>query len=639
MCGIVGFVDQGLDRRQLEPTLIKMREKLLHRGPDDAGSWLDEERGIALGFRRLSILDLSPTGHQPMESPCGRFVIVFNGEIYNHVSLRSELEKRSPEYMVQLKGHSDTSVLLSGIAVWGLEKTLSCAVGMFAFALWDREEQTLTLARDRVGEKPLYYGKSGQALLFASELKALTAFSGFSPPIDRRALTLFMRHNYIPAPYSIYTGIHKLPPGHFLKIAYKDISHSALSDFPPTSYWDFKDVAEKGMTKPFDGSEEEALQNLEKVLSESVRLQMVADVPVGVFLSGGIDSSMLVALMARQSPGKVKTFSIGFSESGFDEAPYAREVAKHLGTDHHEMYVTSEMALSLVPRLPEIFDEPFADSSQIPTYFVSEFAKRHVTVSLSGDGADELFGGYSRYFDSLALADKLDRVPSVFRGLLGRGIGQLPAVGSRMTNGRLEKLAQILSEESFEEVYRGIVSHWLHPEEVVREGSEPPYRFTENATWPAAGGRLSRMQFLDAVTYLPDDILVKVDRASMAVSLESRAPYLDHRVIGFAWRLPESLRTKNGKGKYLLRQLLSRHVPEALFERPKMGFGVPVGDWLRGPLRDWAEDLLNEKKLQDEGYFNPKEIRQKWKQHLEGSHQWHYPLWNVLTFQAWRRTL
>ncbi len=631
MCGIAGFWDPrgDLEAAQAEARATAMAVALAHRGPDDAGVWTDARAGVALAHRRLAILDLSPAGHQPMVSACGRYALVFNGEIYNHLALRQELERRgqAPAW----RGHADTETLLAAVSAWGLAAALRASVGMFALALWDRQARNLSLARDRLGEKPLYYGRVGGAFLFGSELKALRTWPGFAAEVDRPALALYLRHNCIPAPYTIYRGIRKLPPGTWLSLS------ADAWEAEPAAYWSAREVAERGQADPFRGTDAEAAEELERLLRQAVAGQMVADVPLGAFLSGGVDSSTVVALMQAQSGRAVRTFSIGFTEAAYDEAPQARAVAAHLGSEHTELYVSPAEAMAVIPSLPRLYDEPFADSSQIPTFLVSQLARRQVTVSLSGDGGDELFGGYNRHLWAPRLWRRLSPWPRPLRGLLATALRTLPPTAwdaafarlgrllprsarQRNPGDKLHKLAEVLGAEGPEEIYLNLVSHWKHPGDVVRGVDEPATRVTD----PAARARLeafeSRMMCLDLVTYLPDDILAKVDRAAMAVSLETRVPLLDHRLVEFAWRLPLAMKIRDGQGKWLLRRVLYRHVPRELVERPKMGFGLPLGDWLRGPLRDWAEALLDEARLAREGYFHPRPIR---------------ALWDVLMFQAW----
>lgn len=640
MCGITGFFGHcGFSA--CEQTVNSMSLTLAHRGPDDCGVWADKEAGIVLAHRRLAILDLTEAGHQPMVSHSGRYVISYNGEIYNHEEIRKKLPP------VAWRGHSDTETLLEAVDAWGIRRTLEECTGMFAFALWDRKERRLTLCRDRLGEKPLYYGKIGNALVFASELKAMKAFPGFEAAIDRGALCLYMRHCYIPAPWSIYKGIYKLLPGTYATISSPD------APVTPIAYWSARDAAMNGLARPFKGDESEALDALEELLVRSVRGQMISDVPLGAFLSGGIDSSLVVALMQASSGQPVKTFTIGFYEEIYNEAVYAKNVAGHLGTDHTELYMTPDECTAVIPRLPRIYDEPFADSSQIPTILVSELTRRQVTVSLSGDGGDELFGGYPRYFRALEIHGQLGSPSTGLRTALIKALTLLrpdtlnkiykivrPALPKRLRNainpgGKIHDLAGITKNNTLESIYLNLLSHWQDPASVVLGGYEPETEMNEPSRWLRCRDHQLRMMFLDLVTYLPDDILVKVDRAAMSVSLETRVPFLDHRVVEFAWRLPLSMKIRGGRGKWILRRLLARYVPEDLFERPKMGFGVPIDYWLRGPLKTWAQRLLDEDRLRQEGFFDPGPILSKWKEHIAGTSNWQYLLWDVLMFQAW----
>ena len=644
MCGITGFWQpEEASEADLLSIVRPMTATLAHRGPDDSGDWADPRSGLALGLRRLAIIDLSPNGAQPMLSSSGRYVIVFNGEVYNFGRMRAELEPLGYKF----RGGSDTEVMLAAIEEWGLEPAVRRFVGQFALALWDRQDRTLHLVRDRLGIKPLYYGRMGSTLLFGSELKALKAHPSFDAQINRNALTLYLRHNYVPTPYSIYEGIRKQRPGTIL--AFRS---SSQADVAESVYWSARSVAEGGVADPFEGSPEEAIEELDRCLKDSVELRMIADVPLGAFLSGGVDSSTTVALMQSMSSRPVRTFTIGFHEDEYDEARHAREVAKHLGTDHTELYVSPEDAQDVIPRLPQLYDEPFSDSSQIPTFLISQLARRHVTVSLSGDGGDELFGEYNRYFRGRTIWNRVSLLPGALRRVGARAITSISprswdrslavlgsAVPARlrepMAGDKLHKLAEVLAVSSPEAMYLGLVSHWGEPEKIVLGGSEPPTALTDRAKWARLSDFTQRMMYLDLVTYLPDDILTKLDRASMGVSLEARVPLLDHRVVEFAWKLPLSLKISNGSGKWLLRQLLYRYVPRNLIERPKMGFGIPIADWLRGPLRGWAEGLLNAERIQQEGFFDPAPIRAKWDEHLAGRRNWHYPLWDVLMFQAW----
>jgi len=642
MCGICGFLDPrgGTTRDELSDTVGGMAACVRHRGPDDGGAWVDEEAGVALGHRRLSIVDLSPLGHQPMQSGGGRYVVAFNGEIYNFPALRRELEGRGHRF----RGHSDTEVLLAAVEEWGVEAALRRFVGMFAFALWDRAERALFLCRDRMGEKPLYYGWSGGVFLFGSELKALRAHPRWRGEVDRDALALYLRHVYVPGPYSIYRGIRKLQPGNFLRVTADETAPAE-----PTEYWSLREAAAAGAADPFTGSDAEAVDALDARLRDAVAQQMVADVPLGAFLSGGIDSSTVVALMQAQSATPVRTFSIGVHDRDYDEAEHARAVAAHLGTDHTELYVTSEDALGVIPRLATMYDEPFADSSQIPTFLVAQMARRDVTVSLSGDGGDELFGGYNRYFVGRRVWNRVRGVPRPLRRAMAGGLAAVPPRGWDALNGvlparlrqpqlgnRLHKLGHVLAAGRPEAIYERLVSEWTSPNDVVRGGREPLTQVTDPARRAPRDDFTERMMYLDALTYLPDDILVKVDRAAMAVSLETRVPFLDHRVVELAWRLPLGMKVRGTQGKWILRQVLDRYVPRELIERPKMGFGIPIQSWLRGPLRDWAEALLDERRLRDEGFFHPAPIRARWREHLAGSAEWQHSLWSVLMFQAWR---
>ena len=647
MCGLTGFLDltAGMDCDAQRTVVRRMASRLLHRGPDDGGEWTDEKTGISLGFRRLAIVDLSPAGHQPMVSASGRFVIAFNGEVYNFGAIRQELDAAglSPAY----RGGSDTEVMLAAFEAWGIEKAVSRFVGMFAFALWDREQRTLHLVRDRLGVKPLYYGWAGKTLLFGSELKALRAHPAFDGKIDRDALALMLRYDYIPAPYSIYRGYYKLPAGTILTLP---LDHPQAS--VPVAYWSAKSVAEAGVHTPFGGSDSEASAHLEGLLRDSIGLRMIADVPLGVFLSGGVDSSVVVALMQAQSSRPVQSFTIGFQEESYNEAHHARAVAQHLGTDHTELIVSPEEAMAVIPLLPTLYDEPFADPSQIPTFLVSQLARKSVTVSLSGDGGDELFGGYNRYFWGRSLWKRLGRVPCSLRGAgaglmnavppgvwdsLFRVAGPLLPAGARQRNpgDKIAKLAEIMGADGPDALYLALVSHWKQPTLLVDDSKEPLTSFTDRSQWADLADFTQRMMFLDTVSYLPDDILCKVDRASMGVSLEAREPLLDHRILEFAWQLPMEMKIREGQGKWLLRQVLYKYVPQSLIERPKTGFGVPIDQWLRGPLREWAESLLSESALKHYGVFNPAPIRKKWAEHLSERHNWQYYLWNILMVQAW----
>lgn len=638
MCGITGYWASGGNPEKC--VVASMANRIASRGPDDAGAWVDGEAGLALAHRRLSIIDLSAAGHQPMVSPCGRYVLVFNGEIYNHEELRSDLEREGGHF--DWRGHSDTETLLAAVRHWGVEFALTQLNGMFAFALWDRTERKLFLARDRMGEKPLYYGRCGDTFLFGSELKALTAHPDFNSEVNRDALALYFRHNCVPAPYSIYRDVFKLSPAHFLVV-----SECGRVIGEPQCYWDLGAISEQqSAVEGVDSVELE--ESLDSLLRDAVKRRMAADVPLGAFLSGGYDSSVITALMQAQSNRPVKTFSIGFNEAGYNEAEHAKAVAAYLGTDHTELYVTPSQAMCVVPRLPEIYDEPFSDSSQIPTFLVSQLARQSVTVSLSGDGGDELFAGYNRHIVGPAIWNKVGPMPSFLRGALGmiiRLLGradidtlsrylpermQLPGLGNK-----LDKLGAALNASDGLAFYKSLASHWQHPSTLVLGGAEPETVLDRREDIPQLPNLREQMLYLDMMTYLPDDILTKVDRASMAVSLEARVPLLDHRVVEFAWRVPSEFKYRNGQGKWLLRQVLYRYLPREMMDRPKMGFSVPIGAWLRGPLKEWADDLLNEKRLRDQGYLNAALIRRMWHEHASGKRQWHYHLWDVLMFQAW----
>jgi asparagine synthase (glutamine-hydrolysing) len=595
-------------------------------------------------MRRLAILDLSPAGKQPMHSASGRFVLVFNGEVYNCEDLRRDLLAESDG--LSFRGHSDTEVMLAAFEIWGVPESLRRFNGMFAFALWDRKGRTLTLARDRFGEKPLYYGVIGSRFLFASELKALRAHPDFAANIDLRSVALYLQRNCVPAPYSIYGGIKKLLPATFLTV------RAGCFDGEPQAYWSLREVAERGVQDQFRGTEQEAVESLDALLRDAVKIRMHADVPLGSFLSGGLDSSTVVALMQAQSSVAVRSFSIGLHESDYNEASDAIRVAKHLGTDHTELYITPRQAIDVVPCLPAMYDEPFADSSQIPTFLVSQLARNYVTVSISGDGGDEIFGGYNRHTWGGLLWKAIEPFPLPVRKL---GAASLTALSPETWDGlfamfqfilpkswrqrvpgyKLHKLASVMGSADADELHDRFASHWASPQEVLHSTALPPSLNGENNHSPLLQSATEQMMYRDAVTYLPDDILVKVDRATMAVSLEGRIPLLDHRVAEFAWRLPLPMKVRGKEGKWILRQVLYRYVPRKLVDRPKFGFGIPLDSWLRGPLRDWAETLLDERRLQSEGFFDPLPIRSAWQQHLSGKRRWEFHLWDVLMFQAW----
>ena len=637
MCGIAGFWLRKETGDEPTEILHRMGNTLAHRGPDDSGIFFDKNAGLGLSFRRLAIIDLSAEGHQPMASASGRYTIIFNGEVYNYEAIRAEL---GPQ---QWRGHSDTEVMLTAIERWGLEAAVGRFVGMFAFALWDAVERRLHLVRDRVGIKPLYYGHVESGFVFASELKALKVIPGFQAAIDRDSLAAYMRCAYVPAPHSIYQGIHKLLPGHILTLSSPEVSTV------PSAYWSAEEVARNGVESRLQGADEEIIEQLREKLAEAVRLRMIADVSLGAFLSGGIDSSTVVALMQSQSSRPVKTFTIGFHEDQYNEATHARKIAEHLGTEHTEFFVTPQDALDVVPLLASMYDEPFADSSQIPTHLVSKLARRHVTVALSGDGGDELFCGYPRYDFVHSLWNGLRKIPGpIARGaakvmhlvppaLINNTAGRLPLPRRlRQAPGeKIHRLADHLLAQDPAEIYLRAITMWPDPSAVVlnsHEHSTVLRAIRRFADMPCAR---EMAMLTDLTNYLPDDILTKVDRASMAIGLEARVPLLDHRVVEFAWRLPLHFKVRNGKTKWALRQVLYQHVPAELVERPKMGFGVPVDVWLRGPLRQWAEDLLAPEALARHGLFSVEPIRQKWKEHVSGSRDWHYLLWPVLIFQAW----
>ncbi len=668
MCGITGFVSHHCDDKSVQ-LVEKMTAALKHRGPDDSGIWLDKQSGVALGHRRLAIVDLSPAGHQPMHSAGGRYVLIFNGEVYNHLTLRKELAQQQGER--QWKGHSDTETLLACFEAWGIKQSLQHFVGMFAFALWDRHKRQLILARDRMGEKPLYYGWCNGNFLFGSELKALRQHPGFIHAIARDVLALYLRYSYIPAPYSICQDVYKLEPGCMITVDATSLSgQPALAPHAPAHdtgwtlqpYWSLHDqIKRESKREAFVNAgsdcvydEQGLLSSLETALLKSVQIQSAADVPLGAFLSGGIDSSLIAALMQVQSSKPIKTFTIGFEEQGYSEAVYAKAVANHLHTDHTELYMSAAQAMEVIPQLPFLYDEPFADSSQIPTFLVAQMARQYVTVALSGDGGDELFGGYNRYFWAPQIWDKLSLLPYALRQLIARfcirastldfdswsrwGKGSAP-FAIALAGGKLQKLGQRLEGvQDIEDFYLSLVSEWRRPEEVVVKSKEPATILMNRETWPLRKRVEERMMYLDAMTYLPDDILCKVDRAAMGVSLETRVPFLDHRIVELAWQLPLHMKIRNKQGKWALRQILYKYVLPELIERPKQGFAIPLGDWLRGPLRDWADHLLDPARLVEEGYFASEPIQQKWQEHMSGKRNWEHSLWSVLMFQAWFET-
>jgi asparagine synthase (glutamine-hydrolysing) len=656
MCGIAGFWDRRTGgTRNLDGPLTAMTDAIAHRGPDDSGIFVDGGAGVGLGSRRLAIVDLSPAGHQPMASDDDRYVLAYNGEIYNFNALREELEHRGQRF----RGSSDTEVLVAGVKHLGLREMLQRCNGMFALALWDRVDQRLHLARDRFGEKPLYYGWTDGVFLFGSELKALAAHGSFHPEIDRNVLALYFRHNCVPAPYSIYKGIAQMSAGTIVTL---DPGTRPGVMPRPEAYWTLRETVDDGrsarknatvrLADPADqGLIREAADELDAVLGEAVRIRMHADVPLGAFLSGGIDSSVVVALMQARHTEKVRTFTIAFEDAGFNEAPDARRVAEHLGTEHVELVVTDKDALETIPKLPHLYDEPFADSSQIPTALLSGLARAHVTVALSGDGGDELFGGYNRYTWAERFWGRIEPVPRPVRRLAGAALDAVPptwwdrgferagpvlprSLRVRMPGTKIHKIASVLPAADLNETYRLLASHFDDPTGVVLGASEPKTMLTSPERWPDVSGT-ELMVYLDTMTYMPDDILTKVDRASMGVSLEDRVPFLDPAVAALAWRMPFELKLRNGTGKWILRQVLYRYVPSEIVDRPKMGFGIPLASWLRRPLRDWAEDLISPERLGREGFLDPVPIRRIWADHLSGRSDREYELWDILMFQAW----
>ncbi|MCF8095111.1 MAG: asparagine synthase (glutamine-hydrolyzing) [Desulfobacteraceae bacterium] len=646
MCGITGFIDYSFKSDQHE--VLRMADALSHRGPDAKGCELytTDHAMVGLGHRRLSIIDLSPEGHQPMTSDSGRYVICLNGEIYNFQEIRTELEDlgAAPNW----RGHSDTEVLLAAIEFWGLKRALQKSIGMFALALWDKKERMLSLARDRMGEKPLYYGWQGKTFLFASELKALRLHPNWGGEVDRGALCLFMRYAYIPAPYSIHQDIYKLEQGTILSL---NEPKGREQELVQETYWSLWDVAHDGIENPFQGDAQEAVDELERLLLDAVGKQMVSDVPLGAFLSGGYDSSTITALMQARSSKPVKTFSIGFYEEGYNEAHHAKAVAQHLGTEHTEMYVTPDEAMQVIPELYEIYDEPFADSSQIPTYLLSKLTGKHVTVALSGDGGDELMRGYGRYNHALRLWNLISLFPKSIRSVLGRVFLAIPAstldatfswakpfLTSYAKSGpvslKLLKAGEGFRQPGFLQFYNYLLSKWKNPQDIVVGGNEPATLFDIIARSEAFSDKDRAMLYMDAMTYLPDDILVKVDRAAMRESLETRIPLLDHRIVEFAWRLPNRFRWQNNFSKWALRQVLYKYVPPKLMDRPKKGFALPIGDWIRGPMKNWAENQIKNERLKQQSLFDADKVSQIWKEHLSGEYENQELLWTVLMAQG-----
>lgn len=663
MCGLTGFWASRPIPDALG-LLSHMSSVISHRGPDAHGTWFDTSAGLGLAHRRLSILDLTEAGAQPMHSTCGRYVIVFNGEIYNHLDLRERLA--AERVAVTWRGHSDTETLLAAITHFGLDETLKLAVGMFALALWDRSGRCLYLARDRLGEKPLYWGWVGSSLVFGSELKAMRQYPNFPIGVCHDALALYLRFAYVPAPWSIHPGIYKLEPGCILQVHANPPSDppryplrpgESLGSISIRHYWSLNETIASGIQSNFE-SQSDAIEEIEVTLRKAVKRQMISDVPLGAFLSGGIDSSLIVSLMQGQSSRPVKTFTIGFEKSTFNEAPYAKAVARHLSTEHSEFIVTDKEARDVIQVLPSVYDEPFADSSQIPTYLVSQAARAHVTVSLSGDGGDELFAGYNRYVLGPGLWRRLSLFPEPVRKLIASGVLAVPqnvwdqfgsiynrirpsGVGVGSLGYKVHRVAARLgSVTTVDDLYKSMVSQWVDPQRLLADNTkrgEPRSLLDDPLPSVLNGDPLGRMMAQDLRSYLPDDILCKVDRAAMAVSLETRAPFLDPDVVALAMRLPLSMRIKNGQGKWALRQILDRYVPRKLIERPKVGFAIPIGDWLRGPLRPWAEDLLSPHALHADGLIDPVPVQQAWADHLEGRRDWTNQLWIILMFQAWRR--
>jgi len=640
MCGIAGYIEWAAKSNQseLEAQGRVMAKAMLHRGPDAERVWADAERGLSLCHARLSVIDLSDAGLQPMTSANGRFVMVYNGEVYNADDILEEFGGDAPN----LRGHSDSEVILEACAHWGVAAAVEKFIGMFAFAIWDKREKTLTMARDRFGIKPFYYGEQNGVFFFGSELKALMAHDKFVRDIDRNALASYMRFNYVPAPQSIFKNVSKLQPGHVLTLR-----PDGMRDIKP--FWSLREIASHAQKNTSNLSDTEAEDQLDLLLRDAVKRRMVADVPLGAFLSGGIDSSTVVALMQAQSSKKIHTYSIGMQAEGYNEAEHAKAVATHLGTDHTELYVSPQDAQDVIPDLASYYDEPFADSSQIPTFLVSKLARKSVTVALSGDGGDELFCGYNRYLWGDRIWQRVGGWPNFVKTCASAGIEALKpqtwdhisqiipnSKRPRQLGIKMHKVARALTVKDDLELYRRLTSFWEDTEQLVPGSLELKNILWDESLKKDVPDFRERMQLLDALTYMPDDILCKVDRASMAVSLEARVPLLDHRVAEFAFHLPKHQRVRDGQGKWLLRNVLARYIPRELFERPKMGFGIPIGDWLKGPLRDWAEDLLSVEKLEADGLLNAQPIRDVWQDHLSGKINGEVQLWTVLMFQAWR---
>jgi len=640
MCGIAGFIDTSKSSNDefLKSTVENICRCLISRGPDDYGSWTLPKEGIALGHRRLSIIDLSPNGAQPMSSASGNTIIVLNGEIYNFNELRETFCGSG----IKFRGSSDTEVLLELIERDGIESALNQSVGMFAFAVYDKKTRTITLAKDRLGEKPLYYGWAKNTFVFGSTPRAIIQHPDFCDRLDRNALSLYFQTNYIPTPFCIHEGVKKLPAGTFLPFQCNDVKPG--TNLAPRAYWKLLDVAEKGQAHPSAETDSETIDQVEFLLKRSVLSQMVSDVPLGAFLSGGIDSSLVVALMQSQSDRPIKTFTIGFDEIAYDESQFADPVAKHLGTDHTTLIVSEKDAIEAIPKMPEYYDEPFADSSMVPTSLVASLARKHVTVALSGDGGDEVFCGYNRQVRLIEMHRRLSGYPARLRKIAGKLIKKVPTrtydswlrrKKSGLLGDQVIKMASLMQLETLEERYLALTEFWEDPEKLVLNSKLPSTLLTDSGTWPNDLPPLMQLLWIEAMTSLPDDMLVKVDRAGMGVSLESRMPLLDHRVIDYAWSLDDKFRIRNGESKWVLRQVLYRYVPRNLIDRPKSGFGMPIDVWLRGPLRDWAESLLDPSVIKGQGILNPDLVTKAWNEHLTGQEKWQGKLWGVLMFQAW----
>jgi len=643
MCGVAGFLMDSKSSSSVNFDLVtkKMTDSIKHRGPNDSGCWNNPSEGIALGHRRLSILDLSDAGHQPMESSNGRYVIAFNGEIYNHLQIRSDIEKNNGN--ISWRGHSDTETILSAFETFGIQESLEKFVGMFAFSLWDKKNKILTLARDRLGEKPMYYGwqniANGRVFLFGSELKALKSFPDIDLRVDRGSLSLFLKHAYVPNPYSIYENIFSLEPGQFLQVSLTNKMTKIVN------YWEASEIIKKGSFEEYKGTPKEAVKDLKNLLRHTIKSQMISDVPLGAFLSGGIDSSTVVSIMQEQADIPVKTFTIGFNEKGFDEAKYAKSIANHLGTDHTELYINANDAIKVIPDMHSIYCEPFADSTQIPNFIVSRLANNDVTVALSGDGGDELFGGYSRYNHIDNIWKKINYFPLSTRNLISKILTyplQEKSIYSRYKSKTLTNLSKriisgtnLINSETIDKLYLHVITQIPFSEDVIHDGYLKETKLDDLK--PSFGdiSNIEKMMATDTINYLPDDILTKVDRAAMRTSLETRVPFLDHNIVEFAWRLPISYKVKEGESKWPLQQILKDFLPESLTKREKMGFSVPIHEWIRGPLSEWCEELLNKDRLKSEGFFDEEIVCNKWKEHLFGKKNNITFLWPILMFQSW----